>query len=46
MLEANAMPRMSAFEKLESDGKFLSNGWHDVSGWCLEKGLFELYLND
>lgn len=46
ILEANAMPSMSAFEKLESDGKFLSRGWHNVSVWRLEKGLFELYLND
>ena len=26
ILEASAMPRMSALEKLESDGKFRSNG--------------------
>ena len=45
ILEANAMPSMSAFEKLESDGKFLSNGWHNVS-ILSRKGVFELYLND
>ena len=31
MLDANAMPSMSAFEKFESDGKFLSSGWKNVS---------------
>ena len=39
ILEANAMPSMSAFEKLESDGKFLSNGWYDVSVSVKERGL-------
>ena len=45
MLEASAIPRISAFEKLESEGRLRRSGW----GTCQASNLFwvgKTYLYD
>ena len=46
MLEARAIPRMRALEKLESEGRLRRSGWLRSQGSYFRRFTGRVYLND